>query len=114
MTTDRPESWCRTGLLIPGIIVACLLTDGALRLLPLRLFAFRAWEGLIHGEDHPTRPFEPNQHIHTPRAFGDLASLANRRDLREYHVEDFTTDALGFRNPPGLLDRPISVLVNGN
>ena len=106
--------WCRTGWVMPALILALLVSDGALRLVPLRFFAFRAWEGLLHG-DQPHRVFAPDQHVHSPRCYGDLASAANRRDLREYHVEDFTTDALGFRNPPGLSEHgPISVLVNGN
>ncbi len=107
-------SWWGTGRSIPLLILVLLVADGLLRLVPLRFFAFRAWEGLSTGE-HPHTVFPPNEHVVSPRCFGDLASIANRRDLRQYHVEEFTTDALGFRNPPGMLERgPISVLLNGN
>lgn len=110
----KRTGWLRTGRLMPLLILSLLLADGLMRLLPLRFFAFRAWEALSTGE-HPHTVFPPDQHVHSPRCFGDLASIANRRDLRQYHVEDFTTDALGFRNPPGMLERgPISVLLNGN
>jgi hypothetical protein len=112
MSTNPSPS--ATGRVLPALVLLLLLVDGATRLVPLRAFSFRAWEALLHASN-PHTVFAPSEHIHMTDAYGDLAALANRRDLRELHEEDFTTDALGFRNPPDLLERGrISVLVNGN
>ena len=93
------------GRLAPAALIAVVLADALLRFLPIEWLAFRAWEPMIL-KQRPTTPFEPNRFYHNDRAFGDLANMGNRPDLREFHPETFTTDEFGFRNPPNLATTP--------
>ncbi len=96
----RLGSFARIDVLAPLTLVVAFAADVGSRFLPRELFTFRAWEALrVVGEPGP---FRPNRHYVNPRAYGDLANLANLPALREYRPEVVTTDALGFRNPPGL------------
>jgi hypothetical protein len=68
-------------------------------LVPVQSVAFRAWEAV---NIFPTSQgaFTPN-FVYDRVAFGDLANMARRPDLREYRREVFTTDSFGFRSTPG-------------
>jgi SGNH hydrolase-like domain, acetyltransferase AlgX len=99
---------------LPSILLTTLLIDQTTRALPIDRWSFRAWEAM--SVDHaPSVPFEPSRRYKSSRSYGDLANLGNLRRLRVYRHERFTTDAYGFRNPPGLADSGItSVLLLGD
>lgn len=84
------------------LLVAACLADAALRFAPFDWFTFRAWEAMTHFQRWP-EPFEANKRYEQKRTYGDLAAMGNLPEYREYRAETFTTDALGLRNPPGLL-----------
>ena len=76
------------------------LADLALQLaLPPGALCFRGWEAAGPRSALPM-PFAPDRRFATDRAYGDLANISNRRALRVYRAETFTTDALGCRNDP--------------
>lgn len=88
------------GRLIPLVIAVFFAFDVGLRLLPLEMFSFRAWEVVTQYAPYDA-PFEPNRRFRSERDFGDLVNLANLPNLREYRPgTTFTTDSLGFRNSP--------------
>jgi len=81
----------------PAVVLICLLLDIALRFLPPRFIAFRAWESVTlfaTGDG----PFIANTVYSNTRSYGDLANLANLPHLRQYREEVFRTDAAGYRN----------------
>jgi hypothetical protein len=86
----------RLGRLIPWIVALGLSLDAGTRLIPIDLFAFRAWEALVvaHG---PTGPFEPNRVYVNPMTYGDLARAERFAAVRRRHLEYFSTDEWGFR-----------------
>jgi hypothetical protein len=102
------------GWLVPKVLLLFFLADLVLRFLPIDSLTFRGWEAMGR---FPTGegPFEPNKRYHKDRIFGDLSNIANVPALREYRSETFTTDALGFRNPPDLCDSgPPAALLFGS
>jgi len=104
----------RIGQLIPWTIALCLAGDAGSRLIPLDLFAFRAWEVLVVGRG-PTGPFEPNRVYVSPLATGDLSRPARFTRLRRHHLEYFSTDAWGFRNTAAAaVDGPVRWLLVGD
>jgi len=109
----RGFSW-QLGYLIPRIVVLAMLADGACRLLPLSAIAFRGWEALF-APSALVGWFRPNACYHNRSSYGDLAALSNRRWLRQYRDECFTTDALGCRNCSApCRQQPPDVLVVGS
>jgi hypothetical protein len=98
---------------IPVLLAAVFLLDAGMRFLPIAPYTFRAWETLLRNRP-PGAAFEPDQRYYNPRSYGDLASLGNFPDLRQYHPEGFTTDALGFRNDPRLLDAEVDTILAGD
>jgi hypothetical protein len=104
----------RLRLALPAILIATFLFDQVTRAFPIDTWSFRAWEAM--SVDHaPSTPFEPSRRYESSKAYGDLANLGNLRRLRVYRHERFTTDAYGFRNPPGLADSgTTSVLLLGD
>ena len=97
----RPDShprFVQPGVLIPLVLAAAFVADVGLRALPRALVSYRVWEAArTFGAE---TPFRPNVRYDRPRVYGNLAALGNQRDLREYHRIVFTTDALGYHNPP--------------
>jgi hypothetical protein len=99
---------------LPAILAATLCADGVTRALPVGTWSFRAWEALTANNAAAT-PFQPLAQFDSPSSFGDLANLGNIRDMRVHRRETFTTDAFGFRNPPGLAESgTVSVLLLGD
>jgi len=90
-------------VLLPLILALTCGADGLTRALPPGFFSFRAWEALTINAPADA-PFEPLARYDSRRAFGDLANMGNVRGMRVYRRETFTTDAYGFRNPPGLAE----------
>lgn len=81
----------------PAVLFICLLLDLALRLLPPRLFAFRAWESMTLFAVG-NKAFVPNTVYRNTRSSGDLSHFANLPELRQFREEVFSTDAAGYRN----------------
>jgi hypothetical protein len=97
---SQAQKWLGLRFLIPSLLLAAFLLDGAMRLLPPGYIYFRAWDvaSLFATAEGP---FAPNFHYERDRAYGDLSNLGNLPRLRQYHTEVFTTDEFGFRNLPG-------------
>ncbi len=89
----------RIGWILPRLMLAVLVTDVALRFVPLETFAFRPNEALQRQHATPEGPFEPNREYHNARSYGDLAALGNLPQRRVYRRVDFSSDAFGFHNP---------------
>lgn len=104
----------RLRLLLPAILAATFVADGATRAMPVTTWSFRAWEGLT-ANNMPTTPFEPLGRFDAPTSFGDLANMGNIQWMRVHRRETFSIDAYGFRNPPGLAESgAVSVLLLGD
>ena len=85
------------GRIAPAVVLICFLLDVSLRFMPVRLFAFRGWEGLsVYATGNS--PFVRNGFYWNPRSYGDLANIGNLPHLRQYREDVFTTDAEGYRN----------------
>src|SRR5919106_7005685 len=91
-------SW-QPGFTVPLVISAVFAADVALHALPRDRVSYRVWEALrTFGAE---TPFRPRARYDRPRVYGNLAALGNQIDLRQYHRVVFTTDSLGYHNPPG-------------
>lgn len=104
----------RLGRLVPWTIAAALALDAGTRLIPIDMFAFRAWETLVVARG-PTGPFEPNRVYANPFTYGDLSRPQRYARLRQHHLEYFSTDEWGFRqtvSPAG--DRTVRWLLVGD
>jgi hypothetical protein len=87
------------GWMVPAILLLALLIDGLSRFMSIDPFSIRAWEAMTRNVfTEGGVPLEPSKHYENDRAFGDLAAMSNRRELREYHREVFTSDEFGYRN----------------
>lgn len=100
-TNQAREIWS-TGWLLPRLMLFFFVLDLALRLVPLGPLTFRAWEAMLRHYPNAVGPFIPNKHYHRDVSYGGVASIGNLPALRHTHAADFTTDALGFHNPPAL------------
>ena len=110
---DPPRPLWQLGHVIPRLLVAVCLVDIALRFVSIDPLTFRAWEALRRYR--PLRAaFEPNRQYYNGQSYGDLAVMGNLRALRQYRTEVFTTDALGFRNPPDVLGDEVSAILAGD
>lgn len=90
-------------MLVPATIACAFAVDVGLRLLPHDVVSFRAWEAVrTRGED---APFLANHRYASGRTYGNLAAVGNVPDFRQYRPLTFTTDELGYPNPPGLAHR---------
>jgi SGNH hydrolase-like domain, acetyltransferase AlgX len=109
--TNR-QTW-QLRIVIPSFMAAVFLLDAGMRFMPIDPFTFRAWEALERNRP-PGAAFEPNRLYYNARSYGDLAAMGNFPNLRQYRPERFTTDALGFRNPPGLWKSPVDAILTGD
>ena len=114
MNKGPANSFWQIGKLAPAILVLAMIADAGLRFVPLHQLAFRAWEAARTPFENTGNPFEPDFHYHNRRAYGDLANLGNRPDLREFHDETFTSDRFGFRNPPEFDHPPCAILAGSS
>jgi len=112
-TGQRRRPVWQLGFVIPCLLAVVGLADIGLRFMSIDPFTFRAWEALLRNRP-PGAAFEPNRDYDNARSYGDLAALGNFPALRQYRVERFTTDALGFRNPPRILNEEISAILTGD
>jgi len=109
-TTHR---FWRLGRVLPGLLIVVFVADIVSRFPAIDPLTFRAWEAMSRNRP-PGAAFEPNRRYVNPWAYGDLASFGNLPELRQYRTEIFTTDALGFRNPPHLLREEVSAILLGD
>jgi hypothetical protein len=101
-------------VVMTAMLVAAFCADAATRALPMGTWSFRAWEA-VSAFRASSSPFEPRAAYDSPHASGDLANLGNLRTMRVYRRETFTTDAYGFRNPPGRAESgTVSALLIGD
>jgi hypothetical protein len=96
----RP-SW-QPGFLVPLVLLAAFAADVALRTQPRDRVSYRVWEALRTFAAET--PFRPAVRYDRARVYGNLAALGNQPDLREYRRTVFSTDSLGYHNPPGAVD----------
>jgi hypothetical protein len=111
--TMRTNSPLQLGFLLPLVLLVIGAVEVGLRLLPVETFTYRAWEAV---SDRPLAgaPFGPDIAYYTPATYGDLAALGNQPSMREYRSEQFTTDRLGYRNPPALANgAPVDTILLG-
>ena len=101
------------GFVIPCLLAVMFLVDVGLRLMSIDPLTFRAWEALLRNRP-PGAAFEPSRRYDNPRSYGDLAALGNFPELRQYRPERFTTDALGFRNVPEILNEEVGAILAGD
>ena len=109
----RVKSRWAMGRVVPRLVLLACLGDVGMRLERVDPWTFRAWEALSAYRS-PAAPFEANRRFEKTDSYGDLAALGNMPELRQYRSEVFTTDALGFRNPPGAWSRPPAAIVVGD
>jgi hypothetical protein len=109
----RVKSRWAMGRVVPRLVLLACLGDVGMRLERVDPWTFRAWEALSAYRS-PAAPFEANRRFEKTDSYGDLAALGNMPELRQYRSEVFTTDALGFRNPPGASSRPPAAIVVGD
>jgi hypothetical protein len=100
--TNQAREIRSTGWLLPRVMLFFFVLDLGLRFVPLGPLTFRAWEAMLRYYPNAIGPFVPNQHYHRDISYGGVASVGNLPALRHTHAADFTTDALGFHNPPAL------------
>ena len=98
---------------IPGLLAAVCLMDIGSRFMSIDPLTFRPWEALVRYRP-PDAPFEPNRTYYNKRAYGDLAALGNLPQFRQYRTERFTTDTLGYRNAPHVVDEEVSAILVGD
>jgi len=98
---------------IPVLLLVIFLVDVGLRLERVDRLTFRAWEALTTYRP-PGAAFERNRRYYKARTYGDLAAMGNLPALRQYRPEAFTTDRLGFRNPPGAASGPVAAILVGD
>lgn len=88
------------GRVVPLVIASVLTVDVGARFLPLDVLCFQAWECMTRYQE-PGSIFEANRRFESGRTHGNLSNMGNLPQRREYRPQLFTTDARGFRNPPG-------------
>lgn len=101
------------GTAAPVLLVLALLADGASRFVSYEHVTFRPFEALLRSRGLGS-PFLHNASIRKVDAYGDLASMANAPELRQYRTEVATTDEWGFRNAPGTGAREVGGLLFGS
>lgn len=95
----------RIGHTIPVILVVAFVLDVAARFFPLDWLSFRGWEALVRYHA-PCGPFRANASYANSLSYGDLASMGNMPEYRQYRQEIFSTDGFGFRRNSHLLAYP--------
>ena len=101
------------GRVVPRVVLLACLGDVGMRMERIDPWTFRAWEALSAYRS-PAAPFEADRRYEKGDSYGDLAALGNLPELRQYRSEVFTTDALGFRNPPEAANRTPAAIVVGD
>ena len=98
------RSFFSLGSIVPFLLALALVADLTMRFMPMEWFTFRALEAARRGSA-PNAPYQANRQFFYPAIYGDLAALGNLPADRVYRPETFTTDKLGYRNPPELAEQ---------
>ncbi len=93
------QSILRCGYLLPRVLLLWALLDVMLRFAPPQWYAFRLHEFAMVTGLHDMGPFRTNLTYQNSHAYGDLASLANCTDCRQYRPMNVHIDERGFANP---------------
>lgn len=93
------NSVLRCGYVLPRILLLWALFDIMLRFAPPQWYSFRLHEFAMVTGQHKMGPFRTNLTYQNSHAYGDLASLANCIDCRQYRAMSVHTDERGFANP---------------
>jgi hypothetical protein len=109
----RPSSRDYLCRWIPTILVTAFLCDVVFHFVRLDFLAFRGDEA-VRQIVPLGYPLEPDRRFQNNRTSGDLATIANLPEYRVFRPQVFTTDHLGYRNPPGDARLPPSVLLLGS
>jgi hypothetical protein len=90
-----------------------MVIDLAARFAPLDPLCFQAWECLTRYQE-PGAIFQANRQFRSQSTHGNLSNMGNLPGLRQDRPQVFTTDAHGFRNPPGNASARVDGLVVGD
>ena len=93
------NSVLRCGYLLPRVLLLWALLDVMLRFAPPQWYTFRVYEFAEITGPHNEGPFRTNLTYQNSRAYGDLASLGNCMECRQYRPMHVHMDARGFANP---------------
>jgi hypothetical protein len=93
------HSILRCGYLLPRVLLLWALLDVMLRFAPPQWYTFRVHEFAMITGPHDQGPFRTNLTYQNSRAYGDLASLGNCTDCRQYRPMSIHFDERGFANP---------------
>jgi hypothetical protein len=103
------------GIAAPAILVFALVVDLGSRFVPYERVSFRAFEALTRdGGEGLGGPFARNAKYSNDKAYGDLSSMGNATDLRQYRTEVVTTDDWGFRNAPNQASQELGAVLFGS
>jgi hypothetical protein len=94
------NSFLRPGYLLPRLLLLWALLDIMLRFAPPQWYTFRTSEFAMVTGRHDMGPFRTNLTYQNSHAYGDLASIGNCLDCRQYRPMSIHTDERGFVNPP--------------
>jgi hypothetical protein len=93
------NSILRCGYLLPRVLLLWALLDVMLRFAPPQWYTFRVYEFAMITGPHDEGAFRTNLTYQNSRAYGDLASLGNCMECRQYRPMNVHMDARGFANP---------------
>ncbi|MCU1269774.1 MAG: hypothetical protein JWN74_1068 [Acidobacteriaceae bacterium] len=93
------NSILRCGYLLPRVLLLWALLDVMLRFAPPQWYTFRMHEFAMITGPHDLGPLRANLTYQNSRAYGDLASLGNCTECREYRPMHIHIDRRGFANP---------------
>jgi SGNH hydrolase-like domain, acetyltransferase AlgX len=102
----------RCGYLLPRVLLLWALLDIILRFAPPQWYTFRTSEFAMVTGRHDMGPFRTNLTYQNSHAYGDLASMGNCLDCRQYRPMNIHTDERGFVNPP--LSGPYDAILMGD
>jgi len=93
------NSILRCGYLLPRVLLLWALFDVMLRFAPPQWYSFRVHEFAIVTGPHKMGPFRTNLMYQNSHTYGDLASLGNCTECRQYRPMSIHIDDRGFANP---------------
>lgn len=93
------NSILRGGYLLPRVLLLWAFVDVMLRFAPPQWYTFRLHEFAMITGPHDLGPLRANLTYQNSHAYGDLASLGNCTECREYRSMNIHIDRRGFANP---------------
>jgi hypothetical protein len=96
MTTRH--SILRCGYLLPRVLLLWMVIDMGLHFAPTAWYTYRVHEFAAATGVHNIGPFPVNYSYTNSQTYGDLASMGNCRNCRQYRTSKIHSDELGFVN----------------